>query len=92
VGFLLAGISVGVEAQTIYNHPFAGSDEHNLSVGQTYFYYDNGGMSGNYSNNINYSSVKFTCPEGYRIEYKVSEFASEKGADTLYAYRELSCV
>ncbi|MGB3078893.1 MAG: PPC domain-containing protein, partial [Saprospiraceae bacterium] len=59
-----------------FNHPISGFEDHTLGEG-TYHYYDDGGPNGNYSNNINGSSIHFTPAQGYYIEWKFVQYEFE---------------
>ncbi|HMG14159.1 MAG TPA: PKD domain-containing protein, partial [Saprospiraceae bacterium] len=66
--------SFSVKCQTPYNHPVSGNQIIYLAP-QDYglnYYYDDGGAIGNYSNNINNTSITFVVPDGYDLYYKVN--------------------
>lgn len=58
-------------------HPTSGFEEHVLGPG-TYHYYDDGGANGNYSLDINGSTMFFSPQEGYFIQWKFIQYEFEQ--------------
>jgi len=65
-------------SQNFY-HPTSGFEEHVLGPG-TYQYYDDGGPNGDYSLDINGSTMSFSPQEGYFIQWKFIEYEFELNA------------
>src|SRR5215216_3043404 len=58
-----------------FNHPLSGFSTHTLSAG-VYHYYDNGGSTGNYSNNLS-SGISFIPEEGHFLTWQVLSYNIE---------------
>ena len=76
--------------QQTYTHivtiPYSGSETITLYSGQEIWIYDNGGPSGNYTNNCNGSLTINTNSNSYQVMIDTIIYTTESGYDYLYVY------
>jgi hypothetical protein len=82
-------IALNVQSQTSFNHPVSGAQSFTLAPG-IYNYYDNGGPNGNYSDNIDLSSITFSPQQGHRIRITYLQFDVEQNGFSGGCYDYLS--
>jgi len=82
--FLILLMTVVMAGAVNYNMPYYSTTTYSLSADSTYHIYDNGGSSGNYSNNCN-GTMYLNAPSGYRLRI-VGTYDTENNYDCLHLY------